>query len=88
MYDPRKPMPKQLEAMPETDEEKTLIEPITRVGRVDSGLSHGSDEHVDIEKEETWPLDPEKSAQVLQIRPSRPWSEMPQNKKGPGLHAM
>ncbi|KAF2031016.1 hypothetical protein EK21DRAFT_111466 [Setomelanomma holmii] len=88
IYDPQKPMPKHLEAMPETDEEIYLADPIAKVGRMDSGLSDKSHGHIDSEKEETWPLNPAKSQRTVPIRPSRPWSEAPKQKKSPGLHAM
>jgi hypothetical protein len=89
MYDPRKPLPKQLDGMPETDEEKDLAVEITKAKRVDSSLSESSVYSVDMEKEETWPLNSEPSCdKVLAIRPSRPWSEMPQQMKGPGVHAL
>ncbi|KAH7091338.1 hypothetical protein FB567DRAFT_272314 [Paraphoma chrysanthemicola] len=77
IYDPRKPMPNTLERMPETDEEKALVEPIAGSRRVDSGISQSDDEHIDFEKEETWPLNPKKSERVAPIRPARPWSEVP-----------
>jgi hypothetical protein len=89
MYDPRKPLPKQLDGMPETEEEKDLAVEITKVKRVDSSLSASSVYSVNIEKEERWPLNPETACdKVLAIRPSRPWSEMPQNMKSPGVHAL
>jgi hypothetical protein len=89
MYDPRKPLPKQLDGMPETDEEKDLAVEIPKVKRVDSSLSESSVYSVDVEKQETWPLNPEPSCdKVLAIRPSRPWSEMPQQMKSPGVHAL
>ena len=88
MYDPHRPLPKQLDGVPETDEEKALAEDFSRVERVDSGLSDERKVPVDGGREETWPLNPEKSQQVLQIRPSRPWSEIPKQKKSPGVHAL
>jgi hypothetical protein len=89
MYDPRKPLPKQLDGMPVTDEEKDLAEKISKVKRVDSSLSETSKYSVDSEKEETWPLNSEPACdKVLQIRPSRPWSELPQQMKSPGVHAL
>jgi hypothetical protein len=89
MYDPRRPLPKQLDGMPETDEEKDLAVEIPKTKRVDSGMSESSVYSVDIKEEETWPLNPEPSCdKVLAIRPSRPWSEMPQQMKSPGVHAL
>jgi hypothetical protein len=87
MYDPRKPLPKQLDEMPQTEEEKDLAIEIAPTKRADSALSQSSIYSVNPEKEETWPLNPEKG-QVLAIRPSRPWSQMPQKKKSTGVHAL
>jgi hypothetical protein len=88
MYDPRKPLPKQLDGMPQTEEEENLAVEIPEKKRVDSTMSATSIYSEDFEKQETWPLNPEKSQKVLQIRPSRPWSAMPQQNKGPGVHAL
>jgi hypothetical protein len=87
LYDPRKPLPKQLDGMPQTEEEMALAEEIAPPKRADSAMSESSRYSGDIAKEETWPLNAEKP-QVLAIRPSRPWSEMPKNMKSPGVHAM
>lgn len=89
MYDPRKPLPKQLDGMPATEEEKDLAVGIAQPKRADSAMSASSNYSVDPEKEETWPLNPEKSQRVPPIRPSRPWSQTPQKQKqGAGVHAM
>jgi hypothetical protein len=67
--------------MPQTDEERDLAVGVAQPKRADSAISRSSNYSVDMEKEETWPLNPEKSEQ----RPLRPWSEM---KKGTGMHAL
>jgi hypothetical protein len=87
IYDPGKPLPKELERMPETDEEKAMAEDGFGLSRVDSGLSVETKEIKDVEKEAAWPLAPEEP-RVLQIRPSRPWSAMPQQKKRCSAHAI
>ncbi|KAH6080803.1 hypothetical protein HBI67_026550 [Parastagonospora nodorum] len=87
LYDPRKPLPKQLDGMPQTEEERALAQEIARTPRTVSVLSESSRYSGDFEKEETWPLNPEKT-QVRSIRPSRPWSGMPKNAKSPGFNAM
>jgi hypothetical protein len=88
MYDPRKPLPKQLDGMPQTEEEKDLAVEVPVMKRVDSMRSATSIYSDDMEKQETWPLNPETSAKVLQIRPSRPWSSMPKQDKSLGAHAL
>jgi hypothetical protein len=88
MYDPRKPLPKELERMPDTDEEMALAENGFGMSRVDSGLSVESKELKDVEKEaDAWPL-AQDEPRVLQIRPSRLWSEVPQEKKRCSAHAI
>jgi hypothetical protein len=88
MYDPRKPLPKQLDGMPQTEEEKDLAVEIPELKRTESIRSATSIYSDDMEKQETWPLNPETSAKVLQIRPSRPWSSMPKQNKNLGAHAL
>jgi hypothetical protein len=89
MYDPRKPLPKQLDGMPQTEEEENLAVGIVEKKRVDSTLSATSVYSEDMDKQETAPLvNPEKSQKVLQIRPSRPWSSMPQQNKAQDVHAL
>lgn len=85
IYDPRKPLPKQLDGMPQTDEEMDLAVGVAQPKRADSAISRSSNYSVDKEKEETWPLNPEKSEQARNVRPSRPWSE---TKKGSDMHAL
>lgn len=90
MYDPRKPLPKQLDGMPATEEEKDLAVSIPRSKRADSAMSASSNYSVDPEKEETWPLTGQ-SQKVAPNRPSRPWSEAPHKQKqnqGAGAHAL
>jgi hypothetical protein len=88
LYDPRKPLPKQLDGMPQNEEEESLVVQIAPPPRrADSILSESSIYSRDMEKEETWPLNADKP-QVLSIRPSRPWSELPKKAKGPSSHAM
>ncbi|KAL5120733.1 hypothetical protein ACEQ8H_001212 [Pleosporales sp. CAS-2024a] len=87
LYDPRKPLPKQLDGMPQTEEESALADPIAPRTRVDSSMSERSKYSGDVEKEETWPLNQEKP-QVPAIRSSRPWSETPNKLKSPGVHAI
>jgi hypothetical protein len=88
MYDPGRPLPKDLEKMPETDEEKALADRGLRSGRVDSGLSEYSKHSVQLEKDAAWPLSQEKPQQVVPMRASRPWSEVPQPKPRSGIHAL
>ncbi|KAF1915965.1 hypothetical protein BDU57DRAFT_448927 [Ampelomyces quisqualis] len=85
IYDPRKPLPKQLDGMPQTEEESNLAEEIAQPKRADSAMSQSIEYSIDMEKEETWPLNLENSEQVRIIRPSRPWSEI---KKGSVGHAL
>jgi hypothetical protein len=89
MYDPRKPLPKQLDGMPQTEEEEALAVEISQKKRVDSSLSATSMYSDDVEKQETMPLvTMENSTKVLQIRPSRPWSSMPQQNQKQEVHAL
>lgn len=88
MYDPGRPLPKDLEKMPETDEEKALADRNLRPGRVDSGLSEYTKTSVELDKEAAWPLSQDKPQQVVPMRPSRPWSEVPQQKMHSSIHAL
>lgn len=80
MYDPRRPLPSN-----QDDEEKGLVDKEIHLDRVDSGASDRSESPV-IARDQ-WPLATDKPQQVLHIRPSRPWSEAPQPKRSPGVHA-
>jgi len=88
MYDPRKPLPKQLETMPETDEERALAEDFSKMTRVDSGLSNEGKDSLDGTKDESWPLVSEKPQRIPPVRPARPWSEVPQQQKSLNSHAL
>ncbi|KAF2823031.1 hypothetical protein CC86DRAFT_469610 [Ophiobolus disseminans] len=88
MYDPRKPLPKQLEAMPETDEEKALSDDFSKIVRVDSGLSDDRKDSLDAGKDESWPLNAEKPRRAPPVRPARPWSNVSQRQKSPDSHAL
>jgi len=61
LYVPRKPMPKHLERMPETDDEKTMAEEFAKLARVGTGLSNESRDTFDVEKMEIQPLNPRRS---------------------------
>jgi hypothetical protein len=86
MYDPRKPLPKHLERMPETDEEKAMSEDFSKLVRVDSGRSIAS-RYSDVEKKDSWLLYPERKQRMAAARPPRPWSVVPQDKRSSRMHA-
>jgi hypothetical protein len=74
LYVPRKPMPKHLERMPETDEEKAMADEFAWLARVAMAPNRDSDESrdtFDVEKQEILPLNPRKS-QPLNPRTSQP----------------
>ncbi|KAH7378273.1 hypothetical protein BKA66DRAFT_610409 [Pyrenochaeta sp. MPI-SDFR-AT-0127] len=86
MYDPQRPLRAEPES-PKSDEEKGFANEGSQMGRRDSGLSEIGKTSIDVGKEITGLLSLEKPQKVLQIRPSRPWSEVPR-KKDDHVHAM
>ncbi|KAF1836396.1 hypothetical protein BDW02DRAFT_521314 [Decorospora gaudefroyi] len=97
MYDPRLPFDLGNENALETDveQEKKPAGKDSGSGRADSVVSEEGKISFEFEKEKekvvTGPINPEQSCRVLQIRPSRPWSERPVTEKVDGgvvLHAM
>lgn len=86
MYDPRMPLRAEPES-PKTDEEKSFAKEGSQMGRRDSAMSEIERASMDMGKEITGPLSLEKPQTVLQIRPSRPWSEVPK-KREDRVHAL
>lgn len=88
MYDPRRPL--RGEPVASTgDEGKGFASKGVEMGRRDSGLSEMGKDWGDVEKQITGPLNLEKPDKVLQIRPSRSWSEAPRRKEQqPFVHAI
>lgn len=77
LYDPAKPVPDQSESPLSTVGKHFDAELKEDVVRRDSGLSHteGNDD-----KDISGPLSLQKPEAVQQIRPARPWSEMPKRR--------
>jgi hypothetical protein len=76
LYDPKKPVPGSPGQQPTEDETK-LADAGAVMGRRDSGLSVASKESgIGI----SGPLGLEKPETVQQMRPARPWSEMPKKR--------
>ncbi|KAJ4374950.1 hypothetical protein N0V83_002029 [Neocucurbitaria cava] len=86
MYDPRKPFHADPGKAPVELDERGFANEGTQMGRRDSGLSEMGKAY-DYEDEITGPLSLEKPQRVLQIRPSRPWSETPRRRDNT-VHAM
>jgi hypothetical protein len=95
MYDPRLPLrfddseEKKLERNG-TQEKDPAIKDV-ETGRADSVVSQEGRISFEFEKEIIGPLSLEKPERVLQIRPSRPWSELPVTRKvrmDDGIHAI
>jgi hypothetical protein len=92
MYDPRLPLRFDEESnLGENDaREKESATKDVEIGRADSVVSEEGRISFELEKEITGPLSLQKPERVLQIRPSRPWSELPATKKvvTDGVHAI
>jgi hypothetical protein len=92
IYDPRLPLRFDEEKEPERTgtQEKESASKNVEMGRSDSVVSEEGGISFEFEKEITGPLSLEKPGRVLQIRPSRPWSELPATKKkvDEGVNAM
>ncbi|KAF1848653.1 uncharacterized protein K460DRAFT_364648 [Cucurbitaria berberidis CBS 394.84] len=87
MYDPRMPLRRDLERTSIEHDEAGFASEGIEMGRRESGLSEMGKVSVEFEKEITGPLSLEKPQRVLQIRPSRPWSEAPK-KRDDSVHAI
>ena len=87
MYDPRRALDADPEKLSGEHDKMGFASEGTSMGRRDSGLSEMGKMWLGVDEEITGPLNLEKPHRVLQIRPSRPWSEMPR-KRDTGIHAM
>ncbi|CAO2653947.1 Nn.00g106800.m01.CDS01 [Neocucurbitaria sp. VM-36] len=87
MYDPQRPAHTDSRKAPSEHDEMGFAKEGTEMGRRDSGLSEMGKVSYEVEKQITGPLDLDKPQRVLQIRPSRPWSEAPKRRDGT-VHAM
>jgi hypothetical protein len=91
MYDPRLPLRFDEDKERKVIQEKGLASKDVKIERADSAASEEGRISSDFEKETevTGPLSLEKPDRVLQIRPSRPWSELPVTRKvDDGIHAI
>jgi hypothetical protein len=92
MYDPRLPLRFDENDKPERTgaQEKESMSKDVEMGRSDSLVSEEGRMSFESEKEITGPPSLEKPGMVLQIRPSRPWSELPAMKRkvDEGVHAL
>ena len=87
MYDPQRPAHTDSRKAPVEHDEMGFANEGTEMGRRDSGLSEMGKVSYEVEKQITGPLGLEKPQRVLQIRPSRPWSEAPKKRDGT-VHAL